>query len=520
MKKGILIAIITSLILIFLFIAFSNKGQDVDMIDFDRSVLNLDLAENSEIIEYPNISLSLSADIIKKEVNGGEIRMFGYNGQIPGPIIKVKQGEELEIEFTNNLDQDTTVHWHGLRLDNEFDGVPGMTQEPIQPGQKFIYKLKFPDAGLYWYHPHIREDYQQELGLYGNILVESSQENKKFNREEFLFLDDIQLYEGDVTPFYQNVVYQTLMGRFGNVMLVNGQEKYDLIVNEGEVVRFYLTNSANTRVFNLKIPGARIKVVGSDVGYYENEFFSDSVILAPSERAIIDIYFDKSGNYELKNINPLKEYSLGTVKVVDGQVLKDFSQDFLILDKNDGFSMFEQYSSKPADVELVLDIKMGSMEHGLMQNMDHGMHGGGMMAGSIDGIEWEDTMAMMNYGSTNKNVEWLITDKKTGKTNEDIDYKWNVGDYVKIRLFNDPNSMHPMQHPIHFHGNRFVVLSKDGINNENMVWKDTVLVPIGATYDIILEVSNPGEWMAHCHIAEHLESGMMAKFEVMQKEGN
>jgi len=128
------------------------------------------VANETEIL--PSGEFNLEAKIILKEINGTEVEMFGYNGQIPGPIIKVKQNSNLTINFKNSLNMPTTVHWHGLRLDNQFDGVPEITQDPIQPGESFIYELKFPDEGIYWYHPHVREDQQQELGLYGSILVE------------------------------------------------------------------------------------------------------------------------------------------------------------------------------------------------------------------------------------------------------------------------------------------------------------------------------------------------------------
>jgi FtsP/CotA-like multicopper oxidase with cupredoxin domain len=141
--------------------------------------------------------------------------------------------------------------------------------------------------------------------------------------------------------------------------------------------------------------------------------------------------------------------------------------------------------------------------------MDHAMHGPGK-----DGIEWEDTMAMMNTGSTDESVKWFLKDVATGARNMAINYSFKQGDYVKIRLFNDPQSPHPMQHPIHFHGNRFLVLSVNGAQTTNPVWKDTTLVPSGATVDILLEASNPGTWMAHCHISEHLLSGMMIGYTV------
>jgi FtsP/CotA-like multicopper oxidase with cupredoxin domain len=131
-----------------------------------------------------------------------------------------------------------------------------------------------------------------------------------------------------------------------------------------------------------------------------------------------------------------------------------------------------------------------------------------------DGIEWEDDMTMMNSMSTDKSIEWVIEDRDTGKKNTDIDWSFKTGDLVKVRVYNDEKGMHPMQHPLHFHGQRFVVLAEDGELNENMQWKDTVLIPKGQTIDLLVDMSNPGKWMAHCHIAEHLHSGMMFNFEV------
>ena len=144
------------------------------------------------------------------------------------------------------------------------------------------------------------------------------------------------------------------------------------------------------------------------------------------------------------------------------------------------------------------------------------MSNSGMTMGGNDSekIEWEDDMAMMNSMSLANSVKWKIVDQNTKKVNDDIDWKFKVGDKVKIKIFNDPNSMHPMQHPIHFHGQKFLILSTNGVKNTNMVWKDTTLIQKGDTVEILVDMENPGTWMAHCHIAEHLESGMMFSFEV------
>ncbi|MEK6858994.1 MAG: multicopper oxidase family protein [Nanoarchaeota archaeon] len=482
---------------------------------FDRSIIGLVSAQ--ETANYPASSgqtMQLSADIVKKDMSGRKIRMFGYNGQIPGPLIKVRQGDTLYVNFTNNLDQETTVHWHGLRLENANDGVPGMTQEPVQSGESFLYKLDFPDAGLYWYHPHVREDYQQELGLYGNIIVTPSDTSllSPVNEEAFLFLDDIQLgTDGDIMPIYKEKISQVLMGRFGTTLLVNGKTSYDLTVKQGEVVRFYITNAANTRVFNLSIAGAQLKLVGSDGGFYEQERWADSVIIAPSERAVVEAYFNRVGTYDLQNINPAQTYTLGTITVLPEQTETSYASSFVTLRDKDSVKAevdsLRQYLTQAPDASLRLTIQFPGMQG----RGNHGMMG--MMHGADEGgIEWEDTMQPMNFASSNRTVNWEIIDQRTGKANEAIDFAWNVGDKVKIRLFNDPNSMHPMQHPIHLHGQRFVVLSMDGVPNDNLVWKDTVLVPMGSTIDILMDVTNPGEWMAHCHIAEHLSDGMMFSF--------
>jgi len=146
--------------------------------------------------------------------------------------------------------------------------------------------------------------------------------------------------------------------------------------------------------------------------------------------------------------------------------------------------------------------------------MGHEGHGTTMRS-RPESIEWEDDMGMMNSISTSKNTRWIIRDK-SGRENEEIVNKAGVGDVKKIRIFNDPGSMHPMQHPMHLHGQRFIILSENNKTNDNFVWKDTVLVPTGATTDILVNFTNPGKWMFHCHIAEHLEAGMMTMFEVSE----
>jgi len=451
-------------------------------------------------------TISITAEKITKEINNQQISFFGYNGISPGPLLKVKQGDSINVSFENHIGEDTTVHWHGIRLENEFDGVPGVTQEPVKDGESFIYKLNFPDPGLYWYHPHIREDKQQELGLYGGILVEPKQEDyyNKVNREKVIFLDDIKM--SNAPPlFYNDLVDHALMGRFGNIMLTNGKTDYELKVKNGETARLFFANAANARTFNVTIPGVKMKLVGSDGGSFEKEEFVDSIVIAPSERYIVEVFFETPGEYEILNETPVSKYTLGKIVVSEEETEENFSSSFDSLRENnyikESIEKYITHFDREPDAEFILDIRMGHMiampEH--QEETE---------------IEWEDSLGAMNSHMTNASTEWIIKDRKTGKENEDIDYKWQTGDVVKLRFFNDPDTMHAMQHPIHFHGQRFLVLEENGIPNDNMVWKDTVLIPKGATMDILLEISNPGDWMAHCHIAEHLESGMMFQFNV------
>src|SRR3989344_5086648 len=232
---------------------------------FSTDITGLAEAKMSETVELKNgDSYDLVASIVKKKIGNSEVKMLAYNGMIPGPTIRVPQDAEITVNFTNKTDVDTTIHSHGIRLENKFDGVPDVTQKAVKPGESFTYKLKFPDVGIYWYHPHIREDYAQELGLYGNFLVTPSQKDywAEVDREEALFIDDVLIQNGQIAPFSKSIVDHALMGRFGNLMLINGSDNYKLNIKQGERVRFYITNAANTRVFNFSILNTRMKLVG------------------------------------------------------------------------------------------------------------------------------------------------------------------------------------------------------------------------------------------------------------------
>ena len=500
--------------------------------------------------------LDLRIGPARKNIDGAELRMLAYNGSVPGPVLHVDQGAQITVQVRNDGDVEATVHWHGLRLDNRYDGVPHETQAPIPVGGTFTYQLQFPDAGFYWYHPHIREDYGLEMGLYGTIVVEPADPEywPAAGRQLTLTLDDLLVEDGHIAPFSRSGPTFVAMGRYGNVMLINGETQFSGQAAAGEVVRLYVVNTANTRIFNFAIRGARAKLVGGDSGRYERETFTDEVLLAPSERAVVDVLFDTPGQVMLEHRTPDHTYDLGAFTVTQGAA-SDAAGSFEVL-RTDPELTAEHNSighdiERPPDKVLAFyslmpllygaddtpasayacpmhpevtatepgtcptcgmklvasDAPPPAAEPG--QGEPHGGHEHG------DGLEWEDEMLEINRASDPTNMIWQLIDRQTGAVNGDISWAFTVGDRVKIRLVNEMDSDHPMHHPFHVHGaGRFLVLSRDGEPEANLVWKDTVLLRAGETVDILLDVSNPGLWMAHCHIAEHNQSGMMFSFHV------
>jgi FtsP/CotA-like multicopper oxidase with cupredoxin domain len=468
-------------------------------------------------------TLSLEASLVRKTVAGETFVMYAFNEQIPGPLIRVRRGTEIHVRFTNRIDMPTTVHWHGIRIDNRFDGVPSVTQDPVQPGETFDYTIRFPDAGIYWYHPHMREDIQQDLGLYGNMLVRPDREpyEDPVHSEQVVTLDDILVDGKELVPFGLEEANFSIMGRFGNVLLINGEQSYGLEVMKGEVVRFYLTNVSNTRTYNLSFGGAPMKLVGADIGRFEKEMFVRSVAIAPAQRYVVEVMFEEPGTYVVANritaLNHMQgkffsaEDTLGVVRVSEEVAAPDRGETFRTLRVDEEVRRevepYRDYMDAPVDRELLLTVDIEGLPVQVMQFI------------AIDTVyrspvEFTDVMSHMNWLSTSNEVRWILRDVDTGAENMDIDWRFRVGDVVKIRLRNDPDAFHPMNHPVHLHGQRFLVLSRDGVPNENLAWKDTALLPVGATVDLLLEVTNPGQWMLHCHIAEHLEAGMMMAFAV------
>jgi FtsP/CotA-like multicopper oxidase with cupredoxin domain len=616
---------------------------------FTRETEGLPDAVPSSVVEVTDGErVELRIAPVKKQIGESTVRMLAYSGSIPGPTLKVRQGSEIAVDVVNEGDLEATVHWHGLRLENRYDGTHE-TQAPIPVGGRFTYRVTFPDPGVYWYHPHIREDYGQEMGLYGNILVEPPDPDywPPVHREVLLTLDDLLVEEGQIAPFSRTQTNYAAMGRFGNVLLVAGEADPQLSAKSGEIVRFHLTNTANTRVFKVKLPGARMKLVGGDSGRVEHEQFVEELLLAPSERVIVDVLFEQPGELLLEHHTPERVYRLTGITVdeeraepsLTGQFEQLRSDPELSAERERLTTMLHAEPDKtlafvaemdfdepegpvvyacpmhpdvvqdepgrcphcgmmllakavattyacPMHSDVVQDepgrcpkcgmkllavptssityvcpmhpevvsheagrcpqcgmkllpaalVGQAAGEHHEHATEGHEHHGEGHEhpdaaahhepgAGGHEqrghdhaaagGIEWEDDMVEINKITTPANMRWKLVDRTTGEENAAIDWQFAVGDRVKIRLVNEMDSDHPMHHPFHIHGaGRFLILARNGDVEPNLVWKDTVLVRTGEVVDILLDVTNPGLWMAHCHIAEHHESGMMFSFNV------
>jgi FtsP/CotA-like multicopper oxidase with cupredoxin domain len=562
---------------------------------FSTDITGLDETTGSAVVDLDDgDTYDLRIAPVAKQIGPDRVRMLAYNGSIPGPTLRVHQGAEITVRVRNDADMDATVHWHGLRLDNAYDGVPYETQAPIPVGGEFSYRLRFPDAGLYWYHPHVREDYGLDMGLYGCIVVDPADVTywPPADREAIVTLDDVLVEDGQLAPYDREGPTHVAMGRFGNVMLTSGETDLRLDARAGEVVRFYLTNTANTRLFNVRIAGGQMKLIGGDSGRYEHDTFVDGVLLAPSERAIVDVLFADPGSFTLTNETPEQSYVLGSITVTDAPTETGPAGTFHDLrtsdelaaerarigadlgrapDKTLAFESLmpllygdtgdtgatswtcpmhpEVTSAEPGTcpscgMKLVpaepsawtcpmhpevtsaepgtcpsCGMKLVPAGHDPSRDAAEHQHGHDHGHDSGDGLEWEDLMPEINRQSTGDNMIWKLVDPDTAKENAAIDWSFQVGDRVKIRLVNGMDQDHPMHHPFHVHGaGRFLVLARDGRTESNLVWKDTVLVRAGETVDIVLDVTNPGLWMAHCHIAEHNQSGMMFSFSVSDKE--
>ena len=417
--------------------------------------------------------------------DGRPFEVWAYNDQVPGPTLRVKLGDTLRVHFRNNLPQPSTIHWHGVRVPNAMDGVPGVTQEPVPPGGTFDYEFTPKDAGTFWFHPHIRSSEQVERGLFGVLIVEdpapdfakasvSSEASAPPAAREMIWVLDDWLLSANGSLDTNFVTRHDLAhdGRWGNLLTVNGRSRPVFEARPGEKLRVRTVDVANGRVFSLDFGELPATVIAMDGMYLPEPIPSQGIELAPGNRADFDISIpaEASGTYPILNRFGRAPVEMASI-VVAGAPVSPSTQPYPIgrvPDWSDARDLAPEYV-------FGLNARLGGP-----------------------------------YG-----VEWTLNDKvmrheATGHDHSSAPYVLESGRFVKLRFANLSARLHPM----HIHGQFFQVLARNGTDVREPRWRDTVLLRPRETIDVGMVPMDPGKWMLHCHILEHADSGMMTLVEV------
>ncbi|HEX6361453.1 MAG TPA: multicopper oxidase family protein [Albitalea sp.] len=417
--------------------------------------------------------------------------VWGYNGMVPGPVLRFKRGETARIAVTNELPgkATTTVHWHGIRLANAMDGVPQVTQDPFPPGQTFNYEFQVPDAGTFWYHPHQMSFEQVARGLYGTLIVDEDKPIQ-VDRELLWVLSDFKLQPGgkQVNDFGR---LQDLGGggRLGNVFALNGRETgrdNRLEIHRNERIRLRLVNTATARIFLLDFRGLKPMVVAYDGQPVEPHPIPQGLlVIGPGMRTdlILDVQGSAGQTFPVLDQRD-KGYHLATL-VVSGKpaVRAKPLASPVQLERN---PLPEPDPAKLIDHYIVF-------EGGLL---------GKPAIGLLDGKPLQIPELMREQGlswTMNYQAEHEHTMLHTPL------FRFKKGEHIQLRMINETE----FEHPMHLHGHAFRVVSVNGRPTRFREWRDTVMMGPRATVDIAFVADNPGEWMFHCHILEHAFGGMM-----------
>jgi len=416
-------------------------------------------------------------------------RIWSFNGMLPGPEIRVRQGERLRVSVSNTLEEHTTVHWHGIRLPNAMDGVPHLTQTPIAPGGRFVYEFDAVDAGTFWYHPHFRSSEQVGRGLYGPLIIEET-EPPRVDRDITWVLDDWRLARSaQITQDFGQFHDITHAGRIGNTVTINGTIPGSFKVRRGERIRLRLINAANARNFALDLGAHAPVVVALDGQPVEPHTPADGLVtLGPAMR--VDLILD------------MMEPAGSRTTVIDRFYQ---GRDYRLID----FAYADEpLRDAPPDWPLTLPANPLSEPELASATRHEITFSGGMMSGmrgaEVNG-EWTDIRAMMRSGlawaingvAAHGHVMEPMVTMKRGTT--------HILDMVNQSAF---------PHPIHLHGHHFRVLSRNGEPIPRKPWQDTVLMAPEDRVEVAFVADNPGDWMFHCHIPEHMEAGMMGVIRV------
>ncbi|MBX6363275.1 MAG: multicopper oxidase family protein [Gemmatimonadetes bacterium] len=399
-------------------------------------------------------------------VPGKKTRAWGYNGQVPGPVLEARVGDVLEVRLKNSLPEPTTIHWHGLRLPAPMDGTENV-QRVIAPGETFTYRFFLPDAGTFWYHPHSNETAQLERGLYGALVVRGNGE-PELDAERVLVLDDVKLdRKGQVKP--AGGMIERHDGRQGGTLLVNGRERPELAMAAGQTERWRIVNSSSARYVRLSIGGRPFRLLGTDGGLVPAPVTMTEVLLAPADR--VDIA-----------VGPFAE---GETIAVEGL-------------------RYNQGSVAPARRRTYATVRVGAAapsRAAIPATLRE-------IAPLVTGPVVPTREVRLGFKMSLRGVDFTINHEQHHR-----DEPVRVGELQVWDIVNATK----MDHPFHLHGFFFQVLEVNGEAPAYLSWEDTINIPPAGRVRIAwMPDDRPGEWMYHCHILEHHASGMMAHFEVVR----
>lgn len=428
----------------------------------------------TDINPDPNIvEVQLIAGTATKEYLPGKVaNVWAYRdgaiegsvGSVPGPLLQAKQGDQVIVHFRNDLPVPTTIHWHGLRLPQNQDGSMA-SQRAVAPGSSFDYQFTARDAGSFWYHPHVAADEQVEKGLYAPMIV-SGGAPIDVAAERYLVLDDVKL-KADGTLEETIDPLDIMLGKQGNVLLVNGMRDARLEVAEGSRERWRLVNAANGRYFNLSLPGHTFLVVGWDGGLLPTPYTVEKLLIAPGERYDVLVTFERS---------PTERLALKTLFYDRGHDVPDPGPKDLVE------IVYGSAGQTPAPLPTVLRT----------------------LAPLPTTVATPVRPFVLKEQESPAGATFMINDQR---------WPFNTPVMVKqgaIEIW-EIEANPEMDHPFHLHGMFFEVLSINGTPAPQFGWKDTVNVPKGTKLRFAVQYDPPGMWMFHCHILEHAERGMMGE---------
>lgn len=417
------------------------------------------------------------------------VSVWAYQGQVPGPVIRVRRGEKVNLRLKNGLPQATSIHWHGIRIDNAMDGVAGLTQDAVEPGGSFDYSFTAPDAGTYWYHPHNRSWEQIARGLYG-LLIVGEETPPAVDRDIAFVADDWRLNKaGQIDEdSFGNMRDWSHGGRIGNWLTVNGLTNPKFPVRAGERVRLRLVNTANARTLAFDFEPLEARIIALDGQPTPTmNVPSGGLLLAPGQRA--DVALDVTG----KPGSTVPVWEVSTQHRIK-------AAKFVIADG------LPRRLAPPEDpVVLVPNKRLAAPKPDGAQAIELVMEGGamgGLRQGSMDGTMLsirelvERKLVWAFNGKVGRQIKPLATIRK-GRT-------------AIINMVNQTAFPHAM----HLHGHHFRVIERDGKPVHGAPWRDTELVATDEQVRIAFVADNPGKWLFHCHMLEHMAAGMVTWVEV------